>query len=850
MGNLRVSPAAFLVLLLLTILASACRREEEPLDAERFPLLPRPAHVEPKDGAFSLTAGTRLVLSPANDQELRAMVDRWASPIRQASGLALPIADREDQGVQGALRIVLRPPEPGDEAPVPAGEGLPGTEAEAYELSVEPDAIDLEASGRAGLFYGLETVSQLIPGLRANPGEQAPADARERSAGPVTAPWSVPAVEIKDRPRFPYRGMHLDVGRHFFPVAFIKRYIDLLATYRMNAFHWHLTEDQGWRLEIQRYPRLTEIGSCRAETMVEKNFAPYVGDGTRYCGYYTQEEAREIVAYARERFITVIPEIEMPGHSVAALAAYPQLACTPGPFEVFTRWGVTDDIYCPTEETFTFLENVLDEVMDIFPSPYIHIGGDEAPKARWEESAVAQQVIEREGLADEGELQSWFIRRIEQYLNQHGRRLIGWDEILEGGVAPNATVMSWRGTAGGVEAARQGHDVIMTPNSHLYLDYYQGDTIQEPLAIGGYSPLDKVYGYEPIPEALSAEEARHVLGAQGNVWTEYMATTSHVEYMVLPRLLALSEVVWTPRDRRSWSSFMSRLPAHLARLAARGVNFRIPDVMGLEEDRLTLTDSALVELSAPIRDGVIHYTLDGTDPGPLSPTYEDAFTIPVDETGTEVTARVVLNDGRAGASKQARYRRTTFMAPVPVPLASRRAGLSARMFTGRYRSVGEVGLDTERDTAETGRARAAGAGDAVGGEAGAAMRAETSPRMTTETEVPRVCLPGEVPGRAFGMLLEGFVRVPRKGIYTFTLASDDGSRLTVGDRLVIDHDGAHGMSSLSGKVALHRGWHPIEVGYFQAGGGSGLRLEIEGPGMPRREVPATWLAHFPGQEGP
>jgi hexosaminidase len=368
--------------------------------------------------------------------------------------------------------------------------------------------------------------------------------------------------------------MHLDVSRHFFPVEFVKKFIDGLASYKMNRSHWHLTEDQGWRIEIKKYPRLTEIGAWRKETMVEKNFDPYVGDGIPYGGFYTQDEVREIVAYAAERHVTVVPEIEMPGHSTAALAAYPELACTEGPFEVSTIWGVKDDIYCPSEKTFAFLEDVLTETMELFPSEYIHIGGDEVPKRRWEESELAQEVMRREGLADEHELQSYFIRRIEAFLLSHGRRLIGWDEILEGGLAPEATVMSWRGMEGGIEAARQGHDVIMTPTDHAYFDYYQGPAEEEPLAIGGYLPLEKVYELEPVPEELTEEEGKHILGAQGNVWTEYIKTADHAEYMTFPRLLAMAEVGWTPAERKDWDDFNRRVGSHVERLDARGFNFR------------------------------------------------------------------------------------------------------------------------------------------------------------------------------------------------------------------------------------------------------------------------------------
>ncbi len=487
-----------------------------------YHLVPWPAELVPGTGAFQLDPATRVLLSEPRDPRLQELADHLAE-ILEARGAAPPRPSRERGrgSEENAVVLVLS--------------GTAGNDAansEAYHLRVDDRRIVIEATNGAGLFYGIQTLRQLV------------STAVDASGAPVA---SVPGVEIRDAPRFAYRGMHLDVGRHMYPVSFIKRYIDLLAMYKMNTFHWHLTEDQGWRIEIEKYPRLTEVGGFRKETILARNFEPYIGDRKPYGGYYTQDEVREVVEHARRRHVTVIPEIEMPGHSTAALAAYPELACTEGPFEVATVWGVHEDIYCPTEETFAFLEDVLTEVMELFPGRYIHIGGDEAPKTRWEESEVAQAVIRREGLADEEELQSWFIRRIERFLLAHNRRLIGWDEILEGGLAPEATVMSWRGTAGGIEAARQGHDVIMTPTSHVYFDYYQGDPELEPLAIGGLTPLRQVYAFEPVPDELTADEAKHVLGAQGNVWTEYMKTPHYVEYMVFPRLLALAEVVWSTR---------------------------------------------------------------------------------------------------------------------------------------------------------------------------------------------------------------------------------------------------------------------------------------------------------------
>ena len=341
----------------------------------------------------------------------------------------------------------------------------------------------------------------------------------------------------------------------------------------MNTFHWHLTEDQGWRIEIKQYPKLSEIGSVRKETMIEKNFDPYKGDGKEYGGYYTQEEVKDIVAYAAERHVTIIPEIELPGHSRAVLAAYPELGNGTGPYEVATKWGVFKEILAPKEEAFEFLENVLTEVMELFPSEYIHIGGDEAPKTEWEQSAQAQEVIKREGLKDEHELQSYFIQRIEKFLNKNGRQIIGWDEILEGGLAPNATVMSWRGNQGGIEAAKQKHNVVMTPNTHLYFDHYQADPETEPLAIGGNSTVEHVYSFDPIPEELSSEEEKYILGAQANVWTEYMKESDYVEYMVLPRMTALSEVVWTYPEERNWTEFKSRLVEFKKLYDQMGLNY-------------------------------------------------------------------------------------------------------------------------------------------------------------------------------------------------------------------------------------------------------------------------------------
>lgn len=435
---------------------------------------------------------------------------------------------------------------------------------EAYRLSVTERGIQINANTRAGLFYGIQTLRQLFP---------AEIEHTDPSLVPKNTSWEIRAVKVYDYPRFGYRGMHLDVARHFFPVEFVKKYIDLLALYKFNRFHWHLTEDQGWRIEIKKYPKLTEIGAWRDSTLIG-NYGSGKYDRIRYGGYYTQEEVKEIVAYAADRHITVIPEIELPGHSSAAIASYPELGCFDKKVEVATTWGVFEDIYCPKEETFKFLENVLDEVIELFPSTYVHIGGDEAPKKQWEESEIAQAVIKREGLKDEHELQSYFVGRIEKYLNSKGRQIIGWDEIMEGGLAPQATVMSWRGESGGIEAAKMKHNVIMSPNASNYFDHYQSEPVEEPIAIGGLTTLKNVYEYEPIPSELTEEEAKYILGAQANVWTEYIHTGAKVEYMAFPRAIALAEVLWSPKEAKNWMDFLTfRLHLNFEHLDILEVNY-------------------------------------------------------------------------------------------------------------------------------------------------------------------------------------------------------------------------------------------------------------------------------------
>ncbi len=517
-------------------------------DAARYAIIPRPSVLSPQAGAFILRAGSVLHTSPA----FQAVARRFARDIANPTGFDLTV--RVDDSTRGGIRLVK------DRTLASQGD-------EAYRLDVTSSAVVIRAAGAAGAYYALQTLRQLLP----------PAILRDAPIAGIA--WSIPAVHIEDAPRFSWRGAHLDAGRHFMPKEFVKKYIDLLALHKLNRFHWHLTEDQGWRIEIKQYPRLTAVGSCRDQTLV----GPYVADptqrvfdGTPHCGFYSQDDVREIVAYAAERFVVVVPEIEMPGHSQAAIAAYPELGARPDTVvKVLGVWGTSDFILNADSGTVAFMRNVLGEVLSLFPGEFIHIGGDEAGKTQWKASAKIQARMTQLGLKDEHELQSWFIRQMDVFLTSRGRRLVGWDEILEGGLAENATVMSWRGMNGGIAAAKAGHDVIMAPGSHTYFDHYQSrDTRREPLAIGGYLPLDTVYAFEPVPASLSASEAKHVLGAQAQLWTEYLRTPKEVEYMLFPRLSALSEVLWSPASRRDYADFLQRMTTEELRLQAMDVNYR------------------------------------------------------------------------------------------------------------------------------------------------------------------------------------------------------------------------------------------------------------------------------------
>ena len=572
---------------------------------DKYPIIPKPMQLVPAKSEFHLLPDTPLVIEGEHNEELRPVLNYF---FRLVSGSEAPEAPVFEGDKIHGERVVFRL--------LDESSGL-GTEG--YELNVSSNRIVFKAQAAAGLFYAVQTLRQLLP-------RDFELEQGSRSQG-----WIIPGVRILDKPRYRWRGMMLDVCRHFFSKEFVKKLMDEIAMYKINTMHLHLTDDQGWRIEIKKYPKLTEVGAWRKDMEDLHWNARNTGSEKRealYGGFYSQEDIRELLAYAESRFITIVPEIEMPAHSVAALAAYPELSCTEGPFSVLPGgyWPIMDIFCAGQDQVFTFMENVLEEVIALFPGTYIHIGGDEADKTNWKACPQCQARIKAEGLKDEDELQSYFIKRIERFVKARNRKLIGWDEILEGGLAPQAAVMSWRGTQGGISAARAGHDVVMSPTSYCYIDYFQGHPDSEPLAIGGYLPLEKVYGFEPTPDELTEEEAGHILGAQANLWTEYVATPEHAEYMAFPRIMALAEVSWSQKEHRDFPSFIRRLKP--SRLESLGINYARSLYDIGETVRSLPTGKALeVDLQAQLPHCTIRFTMDGSAPTDQSEIFHSPITI-------------------------------------------------------------------------------------------------------------------------------------------------------------------------------------------------------------------------------
>ncbi|WP_018626264.1 beta-N-acetylhexosaminidase [Niabella aurantiaca] len=625
----KLFPVIFLVLIATTARSQTSRFTN---------IIPYPASVVTGEGQFTVNSKTILIY---DSEETKRIAGLYIEFLRQAKGFRLSAEKRTggNPSLNSSNTIILN---------------SQTERSEGYEMRIRPENILIKGNG-AGTFYALQSLIQLSEFT----GDQA---------------IRIPAGTVKDQPRFGYRGMHLDVALHFFPVTFLKKFIDLMAQYKLNTFHWHLTEDQGWRLEIKKYPKLTREGAWRAQTLLgSAQNNPMGYDSIPHGGFYTREQVKELIRYAADRYVTIIPEIEMPGHCISALVAYPELACGdhPGPFKTIESWGIYEDVFCAGKEsTFTFLENVLTEVMELFPSRYIHIGGDEVPKTRWKTCKYCQQRIKDQHLKDEHELQSYFIQRIEKFVNSRGRTIIGWDEILEGGLAPNAIVMSWRGEKGGIAAAQQHHQVIMAPNDYIYFDHYQAKPEQEPLGFPGLNDLNKVYQYNPASDALTAEQKKYVLGAEACVWTEYMATPAKVEYMILPRMLAFAEGCWTPVAQKQYEPFLEdRLPLHLWAIDKKNdTHFFVPMAIGAADNRVFQGKSFTVTLKPTVKDARIFYTLDDTDPRETDYLYEKPLILKVPDGEKRILKTIVIT----ASGRRSAISRTTYISTRPSPLIPQR----------------------------------------------------------------------------------------------------------------------------------------------------------------------------------
>jgi hexosaminidase len=603
-------------IVLLAFLAVEASAQQDP----NMGIIPAPVSVKKNSGTFKLDKTVVLI---SNEPKNSRMADLLNAFVTAKGGFALREVKSESTNEKA---IIL------------TSEGAGQLPAEGYKINITDRKITIIGQ-EAGLFYAVQSMTQLMP---------------EKQNNEIL----IPAAEINDYPRFKYRGMHLDVSRHFFPVSLVKKYIDVMSQYKLNNFHWHLTDDQGWRIEIKKYPKLTSVGGSRNGTIIGHH--PGVGtDNKEYKGFYTQNEVKEVLAYAAARFINVVPEIELPGHASAAIAAYPELSCFPErdtfvdaktPWsgsrkgkQVQQQFGVFDDVFVPNDNTFKFLENVLDEVIALFPSKYIHIGGDECPKEYWKQSEFCQKLIKKLNLKDEHGLQSYFIQRIEKHVNKRGRSVIGWDEILEGGLAPNATVMSWRGTEGGIAAAKQSHDVIMTPNAGgLYFDHKQSNSPDEPTNIGGFAPYTSSYAYDPMPKELNADQQKYVIGVQANLWTEYIQTPVKVEYMIIPRVFSLAEIAWSQPERKDLKNFSEeRLPLHLAKLDKTETNYWVPTPLGLNE-KVMNGENFNIELKAPVQGSKIYYTLDLTRPSVNGNLYTNGVKVIVPKGEKRVLKTLVI----------------------------------------------------------------------------------------------------------------------------------------------------------------------------------------------------------------
>ncbi|QSW87172.1 family 20 glycosylhydrolase [Flavobacterium endoglycinae] len=669
------------------------------------------------------------------------------------------------------------------------------TKKEAYKITITSKKITVTGS-EEGLFYAVQSLVQLLPNKIKN------------------QEIKLPCVTLEDEPRYSYRGLHLDVCRHFFSVDVIKDFIAQMSYYKLNNFHWHLTDDQGWRIEIKKYPKLTEIGSKRAQTLVGNKFerSPYFFDGNPYGGFYTQEQIKEVVKFAEDHYVNIIPEIEMPGHATAAVTAYPNLSCFPDRnYKVVESWGVFEDIFCAgKEETFTFLEDVLTEVMALFPSKYIHIGGDECPKARWKECPNCQKRIKDLGLKNEHELQSYLTTRIEKFLNANGRQILGWDEMLEGGLAPNAAVMSWRGESGGISAAKQKHFVIMNPEQVLYLDYNQGYSPQEPLTIGRLTTVEKIYNYNPTPvDSLTVDEQKYIMGAQSNLWSEYLTSPAKLNYMLYPRLFALAEITWTEPQNKNYNHFiLHQIPHHLEKLESQKRLYKVPTPFGSEETALIASKYTL-DLKPTINNGKIFYTIDGYNPDETAELYSKPVIVNIPKGEFRIIKVIQISESGRRSSINKIIVRNPDLKPA-LAVEPKKNGLKYEYFTGNFQQVQDLEFSKPVNS-------------------GILEGKISSEKWKTKIE------------RYIGLKFDGYIFIPETGNYTFSTLSDDGSKLFIDNELVVNNDGIHWLNEAYGAVKLEKGFHKFNISYFDQVGGTVLNCFMQQEGKEKQEISASQL---------
>ncbi|MGL5014231.1 MAG: family 20 glycosylhydrolase [Bacteroidales bacterium] len=742
-------------LLAVTTITLSCRQEQKSRSYnEGINVIPVPLELSVTDTLtkYTLNKNSRIVVSSPDLAQPAAFL---ASKIKSSTGYDLKISDKESNN---SISIILNT--------------RVGVGNEGYLLKSTSNGVIIEARTPQGAFYAIQTLLQLLP---------AEIESKNIVKG---IEWSIPSVSIKDEPAFKYRGLMLDVCRHFASVDYIKKQLDILAMFKMNRFHWHLTEDQAWRIEIKQYPKLTEMGSHRID-----------GDGTKYGPFfYTQEDIKEVVAYASERFIDVIPEIELPGHALAALIAYPEYSCTGGPFEQpRIIWGVEEDVYCVgNKETFVFLENIITEVANLFPSEYFHIGGDECPKVRWRECPKCQSLAKdlnlkvKDGHSVEEQLQSYAVTRIERHLSSLGKKMIGWDEILEGGLAPGAIVMSWRGESGGIAAANSDHEVIMTPGSGgMYIDFLQGAVEVEPTAIGGYAPLEKTYSYNPIPKNLPEDKHKYILGAQANMWTEYCLDEATMDYMIYPRVIAVAEVTWSSASRKNWDSFAKRINNAYARLDSYDVNYHIPMPEGTVTSNIVFTDDTTSVSFNNTRNLPMVYTLDGSEPTAKSDIYEAAIVVSED---SDIKIATLLPTGKMSRSRTIKAERRELL-PAVIPDETLNLNLPEGFKAGQGTVIRVAeGLFTTNQAIE-------------GANFGEPIIAKFFTGSNSNAPKFDMNKPGVV-------VYEGYIDFPEDGVYTF---ATDMDQLWIDGELLVENEKLSRHNKTKAQIGLEKGKHTYKL---------------------------------------